>query len=105
MMEAMRKLLLRKRQAYRLTFLVDGNPSIQAKIVLADLAKFCRATSPTTIVSLISGEVDPLASAQADGRREVWLRISQNLNISDADLYRIISQESDATHEIGEASQ
>lgn len=50
--------------------------------VLADLAKFCRANAPTF-------HPDPRVHAVAEGRREVWLRIANHLNLSDDQLYDI----------------
>lgn len=49
--------------------------------VLADLAKFCRAQESTF-------HADPRVHAVAEGRREVWLRIQQHLNLSEQDLWR-----------------
>lgn len=43
--------------------------------VLADLAKFCRAGDSTF-------HPDPRVSAQLDGRREVYLRVVDHLNLS-----------------------
>jgi hypothetical protein len=49
------------------------------QMVLADLAKFCRANRSTF-------HPDPHVAARLDGRREVWLRITQHLNLSTDDL-------------------
>lgn len=49
--------------------------------VLADLAKFCRAQESTF-------HPDARVHAVAEGRREVWLRIAQHLNLSEEDLWR-----------------
>ena len=49
--------------------------------VLADLAKFCRARESTF-------HADPRVHALAEGRREVWLRIAQHLNLTEEDLWR-----------------
>lgn len=49
--------------------------------VLADLAKFCRAQESTF-------HPDARVHAVAEGRREVWLRIAQHLNLSEDDLWR-----------------
>lgn len=49
--------------------------------VLADLAKFCRAQESTF-------HPDARVHAVAEGRREVWLRIAQHLNLSEQDLWR-----------------
>lgn len=89
----LRRVIFKRRMAYRQLFEPGGQLSPAAAIVLTDLKKFCRAVSSTTQVSLITGCVDPVASAQAEGRREVWLRIIQNLHVSDEDLYRVLKEE------------
>lgn len=50
--------------------------------VLIDLAKFCRANEPTF-------DPDPRIHALLEGRREVWLRIQQHLNLSSDQLYQL----------------
>ncbi len=91
MMEIIRRSLARRRSAYKALFA----PGPAADIVLADLAKFCRAHTSAAQVSPITQQIDPVATGIAIGRQEVWLRISQHINVSDADLYRIINQESE----------
>lgn len=78
------KRIFRKRQAYRRLFLGDqGQLNEDAKVVMADLAKFCRARSSTAMMSPQSGSIDPLAMAMAEGRREVFNRLNEYLHISD----------------------
>jgi len=78
------KKLTRKALAYRRTFLGDdGKPTTDGTVMLADLKAFCYADKSTTKVSPVSKMVDPIASAQAEGRREVWLRITQILYLDD----------------------
>lgn len=67
--------LFERRHAYRTTF---GGPL--GKEVLADLAKFCRAHSPTF-------HEDPRAHALAEGRREVRLRIANHMNLTEQQLW------------------
>lgn len=50
--------------------------------VLDDLAKFCRAHESTF-------HADPRIHAALEGRREVWLRIQQHLQLSDEQLWGI----------------
>jgi hypothetical protein len=90
MISNIRNFILKRRQAYRALFLGGGQLNPAARIVLSDLRGFCRATVSTTIVSPVTRQVDPIASAQAEGRREVWLRITQHLHIDDADLYKLV---------------
>lgn len=75
-----RNFLFRRRTAYIKTF---QGPF--AEEVLADLARFCRANQ-TTFHS------DPRVHAVAEGRREVWLRISQHLNLTDEQLWQLYGQ-------------
>lgn len=77
--------LRRARQlAYRGSFLKDdGLPTAHGDVVLRDLARFCKAHKSTTMYSPVSGVIDPIASAQAEGRREVWLRITEYLHLED----------------------
>jgi len=73
-----------RRDAYRRTFLGEtGEPRPEPAIVLNDLARFCRAHKSTSVYSSTAGVIDPIASAQAEGRREVWLRILEHLHLSD----------------------
>lgn len=88
MISQIRNLILRRRQAYRQTF-ADNEAT---RIVLTDLRKFCRATSSPAMVSQNSGMIDPIATGIAIGRLEVWHRITQNVHISDADLYKLVDQ-------------
>lgn len=51
-----------------------------AEIVLADLRKFCHGGSTTACMDA-NGRIDPLASQQLEGRRQVWLRIVEYLGM------------------------
>lgn len=66
----------------------DGNVAA----VLADLREFCRAESSCVVIGK-DGRVDTHATAVAEGRREVYLRIIQTLNLSDATLNKLKEQE------------
>ena len=70
-------LLASRRTQYVRTF---KNPV--GRVVLKDLAKFCRAHDST-------GHADPHIAARLDGRREVWLRIQHHLNLSDSELWQL----------------
>jgi hypothetical protein len=82
LIEQARNFLFRRRTAYVKTFL---NPF--GDEVLRDLAKFCRAHTSTF-------HPDPRVHALAEGRREVWLRISQHLQLSEDELWRIYGNQS-----------
>ena len=56
------------------------------EVVLRDLARFCRANTSTF-------HEDARLHAVAEGRREVWLRIQNHLNLSPEDLWRLTSGE------------
>lgn len=83
MLAKIREFMLRRRTAYRMTF-QQSNP--HAQYVLADLRKFCRAEASTMVVSPATKQVDPYASAVAEGRREVWLRIMAHIHMNNADI-------------------
>ena len=72
-------LLKDRKSAYTLTF---GDESGQA--VLQDLAKFCRANESCF-------HADPRLHALMEGRREVWLRIVQHLNLTEQELFRLFN--------------
>lgn len=63
---------------YRLTF----TKSYAAQTVLQDLAKFCRANESCY-------NDDPRLHAVLEGRREVWLRISNHLNLTPEQLFAL----------------
>ena len=86
--------IMRRKLAYRRTFLnIDGKLHNDADIVLADLRRFCRATSSTATLSPVSKSVDPLAMAMAEGRREVWLRIMAHLHLDEKTVFNLIEPE------------
>lgn len=67
----------RRRTAYVATF-----DSAMGREVLADLAIFCRASATTF-------HADARLHALAEGRREVWLRIANHLNLNDDQLFEL----------------
>lgn len=71
--------LTQRKRAYQLTF---RSPS--GAEVLEDLAKFCRANDTCF-------HEDPRLHAVLEGRREVWLRIQQHLNLTPEELTAIFS--------------
>ena len=90
--KAVRRIINRK-QSYRRIFQDAGGAiSPDDEIVLADLRRFCRATSTTVTVSPISKTIDPLAMAMAEGRREVWLRIMAHLHIDEKQVFNLEDQ-------------
>jgi len=87
--------LRRRRYAYRRLFLGEEGLTADGQVVLADLAKFCRANSSTAIVSPVSRSVDPLAMAMAEGRREVWLRLIAHLHIDERVVLNLNEEDQD----------
>jgi len=73
-MSEARDFLRTRQQAYRQTF--AGGYS---RKVLTDLAKFCRANESTF-------HTDPRVEGVLQGRREVWLRVTQHLNLTEDEL-------------------
>ncbi len=71
----LRAFLFRRRQAYLTTF--EGPV---AAVVLEDLARFCRAHRSTF-------HQDTHLAARLDGRREVFLRIASQLNLSEEQIW------------------
>lgn len=70
-------LRFRKRD-YQLTF---DMRSVSAQRVLQDLAKFCRATETCVVPG------DQRMTDVLEGRREVWLRITNHINLTTDQLY------------------
>lgn len=77
--DRIRALLQRRQRAYQTTF---AGPV--GELVLADLAKFCRAYTTTF-------HPDPRVAAQLDGRREVFLRIQKYLNLTDDQVWALVA--------------
>lgn len=70
-----------RKRAYQLAF---GSPA--GKIVLADLASYCRANE----TCLVPGDHDKMVILEA--RREVWLRIQNHLNLTTDELLVLYTQ-------------
>lgn len=81
LLQQARQYINHNKRAYQLTFRKD-QPSDMA--VLMDLARFCRAHESTFAA-------DPRVAANLDGRREVWLRITNYLGLSEEQLLALYS--------------
>ncbi len=79
-MEATVDYLRGRKNAYKFTFSYN-NPA--ARQVLADLAIFCRANE----TCVIPGDRDK--TLILEGRREVFLRLQQHLNLSPEQLFEL----------------
>lgn len=73
----------RRKRAYQVTL---GQPA--GRPVLVDLAVFCRANDNTVALNP-DGTVNTELTFTLIGRREVWLRIQQHLNIPAEELTAI----------------
>lgn len=79
-----------KMQAYRRLFLTEGGElNEDAKVIMKDLRKFCRATTSTAMVSPVSGQIDPMAMAMAEGRREVFNRLNEYLHLNERVIHNL----------------
>lgn len=67
----------KRKQAYHAVF---DTPA--GRIVLADLERFCRGTSSTF-------HPDARIAATLDGRREVFLRVNEHLNLTQEQLFEL----------------
>jgi len=83
MIKAALDFLTSRKQAYQHTF-----KGIHGERVLEDLARFCRANDTTFLP-------DARASALLEGRREVWLRVQQHLNLSPDQLEKLFNPKGD----------
>lgn len=66
-----------RKQSYRAVF-----KGVQGERVLSDLAKFCRANKSTF-------HTDQRIEGALQGRREVFLRIQQHLNLTEDELFTL----------------
>lgn len=71
------KELFQRQAAFRSVF---DSESPTAKLVLEDLEKFCKAQQSTF-------DIDPRVHALQEGRREVFLRITEYLNLTSQNLW------------------
>lgn len=76
------------KRAYHLAFRSPTGSSL----VIPDLAEFCHATEPAPV------ELTDLYSVgRYEGRRDVWLRIREMLDLSDDELAALYQQRSSET--------
>lgn len=73
------RLLRTRAQNYRRVFDTETVAGVK---VLEDLSKYCRAHETTFLP-------DERASAVLEGRRDVWLRIQQHLQLTDEQLWEL----------------
>lgn len=88
----MSKIIRGRSRAFREVFGLPGKRTKSQDIVLKVLAEFCRANKSSITVSPIHRQVDPLATCVAEGRREVFNRISHLVSLNQDELIRIIEE-------------
>jgi hypothetical protein len=66
----------------------------QAKPILDELREFCRADVSCVVIGR-DGRVDTHATAVAEGRREVYLKITQILNLTDEQINKLKGNDHD----------
>lgn len=77
--EQARQFVAQRKAAYARVFNIHAK---DGEAVLTDLAEFCRAHSSTY-------DPDARLSDRLDGRREVWLRIQQHLQLTNDQLWKL----------------
>lgn len=77
--EAVKNLIRGRSYAYKMLFHKNNG---HARIVLRDLAKFCRAHESTF-------SADSRLHAVMEGRREVWLRLQRYINLDEQQLLEL----------------
>jgi hypothetical protein len=73
------------RESARAVFQREKATPKQARPILDELREFCRADVSCVVVGK-DGHIDTHATAVAEGRREVWLKITQILALSDEQI-------------------
>lgn len=82
LIEKQKTFLANRSRAYKLIF---DEKNEFFKVVMADLAKFCRANESTF-------HADPRLHAALEGRREVFLRIEHHLKLNIDELLNIYAR-------------
>lgn len=79
LLDASKRFLIGRKGSYLRLFNLENR---DADVVLSDLAEFCRAHKSTA-------HPDTHVAARLDGRREVWLRIQEHLQLDDETLWKL----------------
>lgn len=74
--------LFDRQRAYLDVFNLESQTAI---LVLEDIAKFCRANESTF-------DTDPRIHALMEGRKEVWLRIQEHLQLTSPKLWALYTR-------------
>lgn len=93
---AQRAVIMKRRSHYRGLFMPkDDALSISAMAVLTDLKRVCGVMSDSTTMYDGNGKIDPLKMANAQGRREVWLYVMQQLHVPDEIVFKMFETNND----------
>lgn len=82
------RILSSKARCYQRVFDLAGDNAHEAERVLGDLRRFCRANQSTF-------DTEAAQAARLAGRREVWLRIANFLDLTDAQVRNLLEVEDD----------
>ena len=82
-MNMLRNATMVRARSYKRVFMRDGAIDRDAEIVLADLRNLAFGNSTTF-------HADPYVAARRAGRREIWLRISQHLNLDEEQVQKLV---------------
>ena len=84
-------------QAARLCLMEPSGttPTRDGAILLAELRTFCRADVTCVVVGK-DGHIDTHATMVAEGRREVWTRLRELLDLDDQAIREIMKEANDA---------
>jgi len=87
--QSLRARLDSRAKAYQALFIRPGGELAPvAELVLRDLSHYCYAKKPT-LKFTSTQQCDPIAMAFAEGRRDVWNRITAMCNLTDEQINRI----------------
>jgi hypothetical protein len=76
------------RESARALFVAEKATPMQSRPLMDELRGFCRADVSCVIVAK-DGRIDTHATAVAEGRREVFLKIQQLLSLTDEQLHKL----------------
>ncbi|KNE28159.1 Bbp19 family protein [Achromobacter spanius] len=91
--------MFRLRKAYRVAFMGERGMSQDTarRVVMQDLERFCRVNQSSVVVSPVSRVVDTHATCVAEGRREVFNRLSYYLNLTEEQIAQLQERTNELT--------
>ena len=91
--ERVRARMHRRASSYRALFLnADKDLGQAADVVMRDLARYCRSNTTSLQYSRITGMADPIATAFAEGRRDVYNHILGQLRLTNERIEQIATE-------------